>query len=764
VRPLLIAGALVLAAATPAVAAPAAQPAAAQPAVSQPAATYPACPAPKDDGVMQCMSVVRAQQAKPLGVQPGAAPDGYSPADLRAAYNLPSDNPGQTVAVVDAYHDPHAEADLAVYRQQYGLSPCTAANGCFTQVDQRGGTQWAAEDAGWAAEISLDLDMVSAVCPSCRLLLVEADTPAARDLYAAEDEAVALGARFVSNSWGGNEAPDELQADDAHFNHPGVVITASTGDGGFPGGYPAASRYVTAVGGTTLQRDPNTARGWTESAWRLAGSTCSPWEPAPAFQTQALTDCTNRAMADVSAVADPATGVAVYDGGWGVFGGTSVAAPIIAATYALAGAPLTGSYPNALPYQHADALHDVTTGSNGNCGFRFCVAGTGWDGPTGLGTPNGVAAFSPGPHGELTGAVSDRSHTPIAGATVAAGGQQVSTDARGRYALTLPPGHYTLTVIKFGYEDNAAGFDLADGQDRTLNVTLSARPRATVSGTVRDGSGHGWPMYASVQVHGQPSTRTFTDPATGAYSLSLPQHDSYDLDVAPVYSGYAATTQPVAVGDSAVRADVADPVVFASCDAPGYAYASTPVSVESFDTPPADWTTTTNRSLLWRFDDPGGRGNLTGGSDGFAIVDSDFANPSLFQDTSLVSPSWDLSELTHPALAFHTDYFGMSNSRATVELSTDGGTTWTQLWIHQTDSVRGPSLQTIDLSPWAGQPSVQMRFRYQGYATWWWEVDNVTLGERSSAPQPGGLLVGQATDKNTGSGCPVPRSSAATST
>jgi hypothetical protein len=380
------------------------------------------------------------------------------------------------------------------------------------------------------------------------------------------------------------------------------------------------------------------------------------------------------------------------------------------------------------------------------------VAGTGWDGPTGLGTPNGVAAFSPGPHGELAGTVTDRSHTPIAGANVAAGGQQVDTDARGRYALTLPPGHYTITVTTFGYEERAAGVDLGDGQDRTLNLTLTARPRATVSGTVRDGSGHGWPMYASVQVRGEPSTRTFTDPATGAYSLSLPQHDSYDLDVTPLYNGYAATTQPVTVGDSAVRADVADPVVFASCDAPGYAYATTPVSVQSFDTPPADWTTTTNRSLLWRFDDPGGRGNLTGGSDGFAIVDSDFANPSLFQDTSLVSPSWDLSERTHPALTFHTDYFGMSNSRATVELSTDGGTTWTQLWIQQTDSVRGPSLQTIDLTPWAGQPSVQVRFRYQGYATWWWEVDDVTLGERSCAPQPGGLLVGQVPDKNTGSG------------
>ena len=239
-------------------------------------------------------------------------------------------------------------------------------------------------------------------------------------------------------------------------------------------------------------------------------------------------------------------------------------------------------------------------------------------------------------------------------------------------------------------------------------------------------------------------------------SCSLPRDAAYDLDVAPVYRGYEQATTSVKLGRTPVVADVSDPVAFASCDAAGYEYTTTPVSSETFDNPttPAGWSLVDSlgRGLLWSFDDPGARGNLTGGSGGFAIVDSDHANPSQFQDTSLVSPAWDLSGLTHPALSFHTDYFGMSNERATVELSVNGGASWTQLWIHQTDSVRGPNLQTIDLSRWAGQPSVQIRFRYQSYATWWWQVDDVSLGERSCSPTPGGLVLGEVTDKNTGTG------------
>src|ERR671934_498640 len=291
-------------------------------------------------GYARCFSLVKGNAA-------ASGPSGYGPADLQSAYKLPSATAGagQTVAIVDAFDDPTAESDLAQYRSFYGLPPCTTANGCFRKVNQTGGTlPMPAPSPDWALEISLDLDMVSAVCPNCHILLVEANTNLDSDLYTAEDTAARLGANEISNSWGGGEYSGQT-SDDAHFNHPGVAITASSGDSGYGVSYPAASRYLTAVGGTSLTRNSST-RGWTETAWSGAGSGCSKYEPKPAWQTDS--GCPNRTVADVAAVADPATGVAMYDSfhysGWLIFGGTSVSTPVIASVYALAGnaASLTG--------------------------------------------------------------------------------------------------------------------------------------------------------------------------------------------------------------------------------------------------------------------------------------------------------------------------------------------------------------------------------------------------------------------------------------
>jgi subtilase family serine protease len=248
---------------------------------------------------------------------------------------------------------------------------------------------------GWAGEISLDVDMVSATCPSCHILLVEAKTPTDANLFTAEDTAVALGAKYVSNSWGGSEASNQTTYD-THLNHPGVAITVSSGDDGNGVEFPASSRYVTAVGGTSLTKATSTTRGWTEKVWSGAGSGCSSYETKPSWQT-VTTGCAKRAEADVAAVADPNTGVAVYQtygaSGWSVYGGTSAAAPIIAAVYALAGTPGSSDTPASYPYAHPGSLFDITSGNNGSCGAPQCTAGTGWDGPTGLGTPNGTAAF-----------------------------------------------------------------------------------------------------------------------------------------------------------------------------------------------------------------------------------------------------------------------------------------------------------------------------------------------------------------------------------
>ncbi|MFN2609123.1 MAG: peptidase S8 [Acidimicrobiales bacterium] len=331
---------------------------------------------------------------------------GYRPADLGSAYkySLPAAGSawvwnGRTVAIVDAYDNPSVEADLAAYRSQFGLPPCTTANGCFAKINQRGGTPYPAANVGWGQEIALDVDMASAVCVDCKVLLVEADSTSYANLGAAVDMAAARGATAISNSYGGGEFNGETSYE-SHYNHPGTAITVSSGDGGYGVEFPASSRYVTAVGGTSLSRNTATARGWSETAWSGAGSGCSAYVAKPAWQTD--TGCARRTVADVAAVANPNTGVAVYDsygssGGanWMVFGGTSVASPIVASVYALAGnasSTAGGSY----AYSHRTSLFDVTSGSNGSCRSRapyLCTAVTGYDGPTGLGTPNGVGAF-----------------------------------------------------------------------------------------------------------------------------------------------------------------------------------------------------------------------------------------------------------------------------------------------------------------------------------------------------------------------------------
>jgi subtilase family serine protease len=319
-----------------------------------------------------------------------SSPTGYGPSDIRSAYNLGAADSTATVAVVDAYDDPTAAQDLATYRSHYGLPAC--GSGCFTKVNQTGGTAYPRKDGGWAQEISLDLDMVSAACPHCHILLVEASTASFANLGAAVNYAASRGVAAISNSYGGSDS-----AETSAYNHPGIAITASTGDNGYGVESPASFPHVVAVGGTSLKK-ASTTRGWTESAWSGAGSGCSTRNAKPAWQTSA-TQCSGKASADVSAVADPNTGVAVYDStayqgyvGWMTFGGTSASSPIVASVYTMGG-NLSG-YPASYTWQHASGLFDVTSGSNGTCSTTvWCHAGTGWDGPTGLGTPNGTTAF-----------------------------------------------------------------------------------------------------------------------------------------------------------------------------------------------------------------------------------------------------------------------------------------------------------------------------------------------------------------------------------
>lgn len=303
---------------------------------------------------------------------PGNLLGGLHPADLQSRYGLPASNAGGLVAIVDAYDDPAAESDLAVYRAAFGLAPCTSSNGCFTKVDQRGGAAYPQTNLGWSQEIALDLDMVSAVCPNCKILLVEADSPSFDDLGAAVDTAAGRKPLAVSNSYYGPEYAGET-AEDVHYKHPGIAIAVSSGDQRSPF-YPAASPYVTSVGGTSLTNSSGT---WSESVWPYDGAGCSKYEAKPAWQGN--TGCKTRSTVDVAAVADPQTGVITFDstaGGWYVAGGTSVSAPIVAAAYALSANPQGPAF----SYGHRTAFNAV---GNQN----------GYVWTSGLGSPDGLSGL-----------------------------------------------------------------------------------------------------------------------------------------------------------------------------------------------------------------------------------------------------------------------------------------------------------------------------------------------------------------------------------
>jgi subtilase family serine protease len=330
--------------------------------------------------------------------------DGFGPSDLQSAYNLPSSTAGsgETVAVIEAFNDPDIVSNLATYRSAWGLPACDSATGagCLTVVNQNGQTSPLPKnsgDTGWATEESLDVDMVSAICPSCKIIAVEADNQTVKDLGTADNAAVSLGADFVSNSWGVSESKKETSYDTEYFDHPGVAVVAAAGDSGYGVGYPAASQDVVSAGGTTLKKASGTTRGWTETVWSGTGSGCSKYEPKPTWQTDS--GCSNRTDNDVAADANPDTGVAIYDTydelGWLEVGGTSVSSPIIASTYALAGPPAAGTNPASYPYANTGDLYNITSGSNGSCSPSYlCTGGPGYNGPGGWGSPDGTAAFT----------------------------------------------------------------------------------------------------------------------------------------------------------------------------------------------------------------------------------------------------------------------------------------------------------------------------------------------------------------------------------
>jgi len=347
-------------------------------------------------GRWACKARVRTDADK--RIKPFATPSGLGPADLKAAYKVDTTRgAGKVIAIVDAFHYPNAESDLAKYRSQFGLPACTKANGCLKIVNQNGAASplpgAAPANDDWTVEAALDLDMASAACPLCKLILVEANDDQGTGLFVAQNAAASLGASVISDSWGGPSDGTDATLDTQYFTHAGVAIFVASGDSGVntQPDYPSTSAHVVAVGGTSLVKSTSAARGWTEGAWSGAGSSCSTVTAKPSFQSVVPSAaCGKRAASDVSAVANPSTGLAVYNagaGGWVVIGGTSAAAPFVAGVYAAYG---VGGNDASYAYQHASQFFDVTTGKNGSCGNALCNAGAGWDGPTGIGSPNGA--------------------------------------------------------------------------------------------------------------------------------------------------------------------------------------------------------------------------------------------------------------------------------------------------------------------------------------------------------------------------------------
>jgi subtilase family serine protease len=470
---------------------------------------HESCLALKRDGVHSIAASV-SPDAIPSGV-------GYGPSQLQSAYNLTSasaaDGAGRTIALVDAYNDPTAASDLATYRSAAGLPAVPS----FQQVNQTGQTSplpsTAPASDDWTLEESLDLDMASAICPLCNIVLVEATNDSGTGLYVAENTAASM-AGYISNSWGGTEASSDTSLDSTYFNHPSDVITASAGDSDYGVIYPATSPNVVSVGGTNLTTASNT-RGWTEKVWNTSagsegtGSGCSAYEPQPSWQTAlGLTGCTKRIDNDVAADADPSTGLAVYDttngnGGWNEVGGTSASSPMLAAMYALAGN--AGSTPADDIYTHTSNFYDVTSGNDGSCSPAYlCTAETGYDGPTGIGTPDGITGLAQGSSGggNTVTVTNPGSQTGTVGTAVSL--QINATDSASGQTLT-----YTSTGLPAGLSISSSG--LISGTPTTA-ATSSVTVTATDTTGAHGSASFTWTISTSGGGGGCTSTQLLGNP------------------------------------------------------------------------------------------------------------------------------------------------------------------------------------------------------------------------------------------------------------
>ncbi len=511
--------------------------------------------------------------SSPGGDGPDQAPapptSGYYPADLQSAYNVAATAAGMstgsgapTVAIVDAYDDPDAASNLSAYRAAMTGATSTStglvdppippvcsspgSGGCitFTKVNQSGGTSYPRANSGWAEEISLDLDMISAVCPDCNIVLVEASSASTANLADAVNEAKTFAPVVITNSYGGSEDSSETAYNSVYSAGGKMAITAAAGDDGYGVEFPAASPAVTAVGGTSLDFTGTTSSpSWSQTVWSGSGSGCSSDEPMPSWQEAAAYTtgtCQGRQVADVSAVADPDTGVAAYDtygeSGWLVFGGTSVSTQIIGAIYALAST--AGTYEPSSQQLYVDSsggteatpgLVPVTSGSNGSCSEAYlCNAAdslaSGYNGPAGLGYPNGVTAFAASASGG--GGTTTTTSTTTTSTTT------TSTSTTTTSTTTPPAPTMTVTVT--------AGNVLRSGRDYVVPVTVAAVNAGSNAGI--SGASADLDVYQGASCSGAvAASGTFTTASNGRVSVTFESLTpaTWCLEATVTASGYA---------------------------------------------------------------------------------------------------------------------------------------------------------------------------------------------------------------------------------
>ncbi|MGN9910857.1 S8 family serine peptidase [Phytohabitans sp. LJ34] len=613
------------------------------------------------------------------------------------------------------------------------LVPCDDDDGHGTHVagtavgDDGGANQiGVAPGAKWIAAKGCD----PRGCPTDALLAAGEWVLAPTDLNGANPRPD-LHADVVNNSWGGEQ-------DDPFFNQ---ILAAWTAAGIFPSfaigndgpacgtaNSPGDEPLAYGVGGHDVDNAIYTSSGRGASA---VDGGIKPDISAPAVNVRS----------------------SLPGGQYGAFNGTSMAAPHVTGTVALiwsAAPSLRGDVAATRDLLDRTAIDVDSTGCGGT------AANNNNFGEGRLDAYQAVTAAPRGAVGRIAGLVTTGG-APLAGATVSAAGRSTTTGPDGRYALTVAAGEQEVTASKYGYQAQTATVTVPEGGAAAHDFALVTAPLVTVSGRVTDGSGHGWPLAATVEVAGRPGGPVRTDPVTGRYSLEVPGGATYRFTVTTRYTGYRVVTRDVAVGDADQTVDFAV-IVEPGCTAAGYApVLRDPILSESFDgtTAPPGWSVV-NRTASggWVFQDVRNRGNLTGGSGGFAIVDSDALGSGNSQDTDLVTPPLDFSAIASPFLRFNSDWRAVETTdSADIDVSSDGGATWTNVW-HQTANRRGPRVEEVPLYPAGGFANVLVRFRFRGTFAWWWEVDNVQVHNRACTPIPGGLVVGDATDGNTGAPLP----------